>query len=125
MKHLLTFVAALSLAACGGGSKKSNDPNDPNVAAGTADPAVDPTVPSWTPASCKAYHKAVYQAVKCESIEQAKRDEIKSKYDTDAAAWKADQDVDDQKIAAVATECTASTDAVRAAIGDACVPPAQ
>jgi hypothetical protein len=125
MKHLVSFVAVVALAACGGSKNSSTNPNDPSVAAGQADPAVDPTVPSWTPQSCKNYQKAVFQATKCDAIEQGKRDEIKSKYDTDAAAWKADQNVDDAKIAAVATECTATTESVRAAIGDKCVPPAQ
>lgn len=125
MKNLFTLAFVL-VAACGGSKKPdTTNPNDPNVAAGSADPAVDPTVPSWAPQSCKDYQKAVFQAVECEALEQGKRDEIKSKYDTDAAAWKADQNVDDAKVASVGTECTASIEAVRAAIGDKCVPPAK
>lgn len=128
MKHVLTFVAVAALAACGGSKKSSPDPsnpNDPNVAAGSADPAIDPTLPSWAPQSCKAYAKAVYQAVECEPIAQAKRDDIKSKYDTDLAAWKADTNVDDAKVAAVTAECDKSKEAVRVAIGDNCVPPSK
>jgi hypothetical protein len=121
MKILVSLVAVCALAACGGSKKSSSNPNDHS--AGGAE--VDRTVPSWTPESCMAYQKAVYQATECDAIEQGKRDEIKSKYDTDAAAWKADQNVDDAKIAAVKTECTASTESVRAAIGDKCVPPAK
>lgn len=123
MKILVSLVAVCALAACGGSKKSSSNPNGHSVAAGEAE--VDPTVPSWTPQSCKDYQKAVFQATKCDALEQGKRDEIKSKYDTDAAAWKADQDVDDAKIATVGTECTASTESVRTAIGDKCVPPAQ
>ena len=124
MKLVLTFVACL--AACGGSKQGgSSNPNDPDVPAGAADPAVDPTVPSWAPPSCKEYQKAVYQAVKCEALAQATRDEIKSNYDTDAAAWKADQDVDDAKIAAVAGECSARAKSVRLAIGVNCMPPMQ
>ena len=128
MKKLVACVVFALVAGCGGGSKKSSttaDPNDPSLAAGEADPAVDPTVPSWTPQSCKDYHKAVYQAVECDALEQAKRDEIKAGYDTAASTWKAETNATEAKIGEFAASCTQSTETVRAAIGSLCVPPAK
>ncbi|MDQ3338750.1 MAG: hypothetical protein M4D80_26590 [Myxococcota bacterium] len=121
MIKLLVLVVAL--AACGGSKKDSSDPGTGSGMSGQT--GVDPTVPSWTPDSCKAYQKAVFQAVNCEKMEKAKRDEIQASYDTAAASWKAEQNATEAKIAEVGQSCTSSTESVRAAIGDLCVTPAQ
>jgi hypothetical protein len=124
IKHIVLVVA---LAACGG-SKKDSNTTGPGPGPGSSvdgDVGVDPTVPSWTPASCKAYQKAVFQAANCEAVEKAKRDEIQATYDAAAATWKAEQNATDAKIAEFSESCTASTESVRAAIGTNCVPPAK
>ena len=118
-----TFACALIavLAACGGGPKRPTTTNQGEV----GDAEVDPTVPSWTPQACKDYNKAVFQAIKCEAVEQAKRDEIKATYDAAAAGWKAEENADEAKVNEVAASCVQSTESVRATIGSLCVPPAK
>jgi hypothetical protein len=111
------FVLVVALAACGGSQKA---PGTGTGASGQT--GVDPTVPSWAPASCKAYQKAAFQAANCEAIEQSKRDEIQASYDSASASWKAEQNATDARIAEVDQACTSSTESVRSAIGELCTP---
>jgi len=115
------IILVVTLVACGGSSKKATD--DPG--GGVTEPAVDPTVPSWAPASCHAYQKAAFQAINCDAIERGKRDEIQASYDSASASWKAEQNATDARIVEVDQSCTKSTESVRAVIGDLCVPPAK
>ncbi len=118
MKNLL-LVSALLLVACGGGSKSTKTAENAPTG-GPGEPAVDPTVPSWAPKSCIAYHKVVVQALECQAIEQGKRDSIKTKYDADAAAWQAMTDAEPGKIAEVGTACEGETTTVQAEITGKC-----
>jgi hypothetical protein len=119
MKHLLCLV--LGLAACGH-SKSADTTNNLTATTppGPDDPSVDPTVPSWAPRSCVAYHKAVVQALACEPVAQARRDEIKAKYDADSDAWRAMHDAEPGKIQEVGLACTGATDSVRGEIVGTC-----
>ncbi len=84
-------------------------------------PTVDPTVPSWLPEPCLAYHKAVVQAIDCKAIDQGKREEIQKAYGDASASWKAEQNANDAKVAEIGATCTKATEAVRAEIGQKCV----
>lgn len=121
----LIALVVSTLIACGGSSKQSNNATGGGGGqggqAGESGAMVDPTVPSWTPASCKQYNGAVVQAIACTPIEQSKRDEIQATYDADSASWKAEQNVTDARIAEVSQSCIERTKSVRAAIGNLCV----
>jgi hypothetical protein len=108
-------VLLLSLAACGSKSKAADSP-----VGGPGEPAIDPTLPSWAPPSCTTYQKAVFQAINCDAIEQGKRDEIQTTYNTASSGWKAETEADAARIAEVETTCTASADAVKAEIDGKC-----
>lgn len=112
----MTKIALLvvALAACGG-SKKDTSP-----VGGPGEPAIDPTVPSWAPQSCTTYQKAVFQAINCEAMEQGKRDEIQTAYNSASESWKAETDADAARIEEVNQSCTSSAESVRTAIGDLC-----
>lgn len=112
MTKLLVLVIAL--AACGG-SKKDTSP-----VGGPGEPAIDPTLPSWMPASCTTYQKAVFQAINCDAMEQGTRDEIQTTYNSSSESWKAENDADAARIAEVDAGCTSSAESVRTAIGDLC-----
>ena len=73
----LLATAALLFAACGGATRSS--PQTATTTSGGTDHAVDPTVPSWTPKSCIAYHKVTIEALDCPAIEQSTRDQIVSR----------------------------------------------
>ncbi len=123
MKNLL-IVFGLVLAACGGGSSNSSSKTPKEVVAGETggdgQPEVDPTVPSWAPQTCIAYHRAVVQALDCTAIEQGKRDAIKAKYETDAEGWKT-VEATPAKVEEVKAYCETTTASVRADIGTTCV----
>lgn len=116
MKTLFASIL-LTLVACGGGGSKSS-----TAPSGGSDlPSVDPTLPSWLPESCNAYHKAVVQAIDCQAIDQAKRDEIKKTFGEASTSWKAEQNASDARIDEIGATCTTATESVRADIGQKCV----
>jgi len=120
MKNL---IIVFCLAACGGSKASSNPPANPAVASetgGDGQPEVDPTVPSWAPRTCIAYHRAVVQAIDCTAIEQGTRDTIKAKYETDSEGWKT-TDATTAKIEEVKAYCETATASVRNDIGTNCV----
>jgi hypothetical protein len=111
----LIAVVVLSLAACGSKSKAAESP-----VGGPGEPAIDPTLPSWAPASCTTYQKAVFQAITCEAIDHGKRDEMQQTYNAASTGWKAEQDADAARIAEVDATCTSSADSVKAEIDGKC-----
>lgn len=119
MKHL-SLALGLFLAACGGHSASSPSSTVAAETGGEGQPEVDPTVPSWAPRTCIAYHRAVVQAIDCTAIEQAKRDAIRAKYEADSAAWKT-AEATPAKVDEVRAACDADTASVRAEIGTSCV----
>jgi hypothetical protein len=115
MKALFASIL-LTFAACGGNSTAAEKPTG-----GAGEPMVDPTVPSWLPDSCVAYHRAVVQAIDCEAVEQGKRDEIQTTFDATSASWKAEPEADKAKIDEIGATCVTATESVRADIGEKCV----
>jgi hypothetical protein len=118
MNKLLASIL-LTLAACGGSSKASTAPQHPVDSNGEA--RVDPTVPSWLPQSCLAYHRAVVQAINCQAVDQTQRDQIQDAYGEKSTSWKAEQNANNVKVDEIGATCTTDTDSVRAAIGQKCV----
>jgi hypothetical protein len=115
MKQFLASI--LLLAACGGGPKRPTA----QAHAGDTEPSVDPTVPSWLPQSCFAYHKAVVQAIDCQAVDQTKRDEIKNTFDAKSVSWKAEQHGDKARVDEIGATCTSATQSIRADIGEKCI----
>ena len=114
MKTLLASILFV-LAACGGSSKPSTTTQH------SADSTVDPTVPSWLPRSCVAYHKAVVQAIDCKAVEQSKRDRIETTFDETSVSWKAEENATTARVDEIGATCTTATDSVRADIADKCI----
>jgi hypothetical protein len=114
MKSLLASIL-LALVACGGIPKSSTTNQQ------SADSTVDPTVPSWLPPSCIAYHKAVVQAIDCKAVEQSKRDRIKTTFDETSVSWKAEDNANAARVDEIDVTCTTATDSVRADIADKCI----
>lgn len=119
MKNLL-IAFGVFLAACGGGAKSSDKSTVATETGGDGQPEVDPTMPSWAPKTCIAYHRAVVQALDCTAIEQGKRDAIKAKYETDSTGWKT-ADATPAKVDEVKAYCETETASVRNDIGTTCV----
>src|SRR3990167_3544595 len=88
---------------------------------GAGQPSVDPTIPSWAPKSCEAYHKAVVQALECNAIDKTKRDQIQQAYGDASLAWKAEKDGTPAKIEQVAAACERSTASVQSDTAGKCI----
>ncbi|MDB4958738.1 MAG: hypothetical protein JWO36_6307 [Myxococcales bacterium] len=113
MKFTLGLLL-LGLVAC---SHNHTDANNPQLASAESEPnepPVDPTLPSWAPRSCAAYHTAVVEALACEAIPQDSRDAIKGKYEASNAGWQAMHDAPQGTIDQVRASCTEDMKAVRA-----------
>jgi hypothetical protein len=77
-------------------------------------------MPSWAPKSCLAYHKAVVQALECNAIDKAKRDQIQQAYGDASQAWKAEKDGTPAKVELVAAACERGTASVQADVSGKC-----
>ncbi len=96
MKTLLAL--ALVLAACSHNSDVKS-PSGPTA-------MVDPTLPSWAPRSCAAYHVAVVEATDCLEIDQGIRESIKTKYEAANASWRELHDTRQEVIDQISMLCT-------------------
>jgi len=65
----------------------------------------DPTLPSWAPNECKAYHDAVIRFAECDAVSQESRNVVKTQYDTDDARWKAMHETPPGQLELVRGEC--------------------
>jgi hypothetical protein len=72
----------------------------------------DPTIPSWAPRECTAYHDAVVRFAECEAVSQESRNVVKTQYDTDNARWKALHDQPPEQLVYVRDDCRAAQRAV-------------
>lgn len=119
----LAFALVLALAACGGKSSDSTTTPSPTPGEVAADDMVDPTLPSWAPRSCKAYHTAVVKAYDCTEIEQGTRDEIKTKYEAANTSWHDLQDAQQSTIDQINILCTDSAKYVSSQAAGKCGAP--
>ncbi|HEY0251882.1 MAG TPA: hypothetical protein VGC41_10165 [Kofleriaceae bacterium] len=90
MKTLIATALFAFVAACSHHDAAPAQPTTTgaNTEASTAtDPDVDPTLPSWAPPSCKAYHTAVVKLAGCTDLAQDLRDKTSAKYDADNKSW--------------------------------------
>jgi hypothetical protein len=116
----LLTVLVLALAACGhSDSKKSNTTTASTMA--SDDDTVDPTLPSWAPKSCNAYHTAVVKAVDCTELDQGTRDSIKTKYETQNTDWHNLQNAEQAQIDQIGLDCTEGKKTVQAQATGKCV----
>jgi hypothetical protein len=85
-----TLIAAALFASLAFGCSH-NAPATQEVAQAPLPPAqaegVDPTLPSWAPKSCAAYHVAVVKFSHCGEIALDLRDKVAAKYDADNKSW--------------------------------------
>lgn len=119
-------LALVLLVACSH-DKKVVEPTPSPVATSTAmsktagmDPEVDPTLPSWAPASCARYHTAVVRFVGCETEDAARRQSVRERYDAEAKQWQAMHDLPQGAIDEVARKCSDSLESVRAQTAGSC-----
>jgi hypothetical protein len=121
MKSLIALSLVI-FAAC---SHHNNDTttmpaSNATEATGDAEPAVDPTLPSWAPHSCSGYHAVVVKLVSCEAVSQEARDAVKTKYDTDHTKWAAMTDQPQGAIEEVNQGCKNDWQSVRAQLEGKC-----
>ena len=86
------------------------------------DPQVDPTLPSWAPKDCIAYHKAVVEAQGCEMIDQATRDGMRAKYEAADQSWRAMKNAEQGDIEKVRVACADDAKSVHEASDGKCSP---
>jgi|HubBroStandDraft_6_1064221.scaffolds.fasta_scaffold406092_2 hypothetical protein len=74
----------------------------------------DPTLPSWAPRECTAYHDAVVRLAECDAISQESRNVVKTQYDTDDARWRAMHDQPPEQVEYVRDDCRAAAESIQA-----------
>lgn len=84
------------------------------------DDAVDPTLPSWAPHSCKAYHAAVVNLAGCTQVAQDVRDRVSAKYDADNKSWHDMQNASQTDLDQVKLSCGDEAASVKAQITNDC-----
>ncbi len=87
---------------------------------GPGEPTVDPTMPSWAPKSCLAYHTAVVQALGCVALERDKRDQIQKTYGIASEGWKSETNGTPKRIEEVGAACERGTLSVHADVAGKC-----
>ena len=132
LEGLVFSLAMLFVAATANGCSHDKAhqttpaPADPTLtskdmaATPTEDPMVDPTLPSWAPRSCVAYHTAVDRIVSCTAVDAAKRETIRQTYEAKHKAWQDMHDMPQGAIADVQTQCASDLDAVKAQTDPTC-----
>jgi hypothetical protein len=116
MKTLIACV--LFVAACSHDSKSPAEPTQPSASAAAGD--VDPTLPSWAPRACKAYHAAVVNLAGCTQVAQDVRDRVTAKYDADNKAWHDMQNATQSDLDQVKLSCGDEANSVKAQITNDC-----
>jgi hypothetical protein len=118
MKTLIACV--LFVTACSHDSKAPAEPSQRTTTAAAGDDAVDPTLPSWAPRSCKAYHAAVVNLTGCTQVAQDVRDRVSAKYDADNKAWHDMQNASQTDLDQVKLSCGDEAASVKAQITNDC-----
>ncbi len=133
MKTLEGLALALTLAftiataaGCSHDAPAKTTPTSP-VATSTemsatadTDPMVDPTLPSWAPKACAAYHAAVVRMVGCPAVDAAKRETARQAYDTTSKSWHDMHDLPEGAIDGVRMACVTQTQLVKADTDPTC-----
>lgn len=123
MKTLIASLLFASVAACSHHEAEPASPTmtSPNTEAATAtDPDVDPTMPSWAPPSCKAYHTAVVKLAGCTDLAQDLRDKVSAKYDADNKAWHNLTNAQQSDLDQVKASCSDQAASVKAQMTPSC-----
>jgi hypothetical protein len=105
-------------------SQPADPPAPPATTVASADPydtLVDPTLPSWAPKTCRAYHATVMRVLGCLAIDETRRASIRAQYDVDHARWDTMHDEPLDAISKVGVQCKASLDAVQGEYDAKCV----
>lgn len=110
MRTILIASLLTAAAACHqNGTPREPQPLDPIANANdnydVEHLPADPTLPSWAPRSCTAYHTAVVQLAECDAVPETSRDTVKTQYDVDHARWAAMRDESADHIRAVGDDC--------------------
>ena len=116
-----TLIACVLFAATA--CSHDSEPAQPTTAAaGTpgAEDAVDPTLPSWAPRSCKAYHAAVIHLAGCTQVAQDVRDRVSAKYDADNKSWHDMQNASQADLDQVKLTCGDEAASVKAQLTNDC-----
>lgn len=119
MKTLIACVL-FSLTACSHDSHAVQQPAQPTEASAGAEESVDPTLPSWAPRSCKAYHAAVIHLAGCTQVAQDVRDKVAAKYDADNKAWHDMQNATQADLDQVKLTCGDEAASVKAQLTSDC-----
>jgi hypothetical protein len=114
-------LSCLSVTACSH-EKTQGTTAEAHSSPDSSDPQVDPTLPSWAPKTCNAYHKAVVEAQGCEAIDQATRDAMRTKYDAADQSWRAMQNAEQGDIEKVRVACADEAKSVHEASDGKCSP---
>jgi hypothetical protein len=102
-------------AACSRRARGSPSPCGPD-----RKDAVDPTLPSWAPHSCKAYHAAVIHLAGCTQVAQDVRDRVAAKYDADNKSWHDMQNATQADLDQVKLACGDEARSVKAQLTNDC-----
>ena len=110
------LFALVVIAACQHDARQSPQSPDPVPTTASNDDIdhmpTDPTLPSWAPRECVAYHAAVIRLAECDAVSQESRNVVKTQYDTDNARWKALHDQPPEQIEYVRDDCRAASESV-------------
>jgi len=127
MKTLIASLLFAMVAACSHHDAQPASPTtSPNAEAATAtDPDIDPTLPSWAPASCKGYHTAVVKFAACTDVGQDVRDKAAAKYDADNKSWHELTNAQQSDLDQVKASCSDQSASVKAQMTGHCGGPAR
>jgi hypothetical protein len=124
MKTLIASLLFASVAACSHHDAEPATPgmmgSNTNEAATATDPEIDPTLPSWAPPSCRAYHTAVVKLAGCTEVAQDIRDKASAKYDADNKAWHDMKNAQQSDLDQVKASCTDQAASLKAQLTAPC-----
>jgi hypothetical protein len=117
-----TLIACALFAVVG--CSHHSEPAEPGQSTASGSPgagdAVDPTLPSWAPSSCKAYHTAVIHLTGCTQVAQDVRDRVAAKYDSDNKSWHYMQNATQADLDQVKLSCSDEATSVKAQLTNDC-----
>ena len=106
MTKLWTALFVLTAATACSKSKPANTTTTGGGDSSAMGDTPDPTLPSWAPPSCKAYHATIVKLSGCMAVAQGDRDAMTAKYDADSKAWHDMTNAQQSDLDRVGTECS-------------------